>query len=191
MTASIDHGLTSKFLRTLYMLEEPAGILRYKTRSASMFNADAYSAERKCAAWNGKYAGKIVGCNVKGYIHTSITMPDGEFLNVSVHNIVWCLRTDEWPTSEIDHKNRNKSDNSEDNLRPATHAQQIQNVGIKSNNTSGIVGVYWYNDRQKWAASITVQGDTMHLGFFADKIKAATVRRDAELKYFGEFARCA
>lgn len=48
---------------------------------------------------------------------------------------------------EIDHKDGNPLNNQRDNLRPATHSQNMANS--KSNNTSGYKGVSWDERRQK------------------------------------------
>ena len=56
-----------------------------------------------------------------------------------------------------------------------------------SNNTSGITGVYWKKDRNKWGARIVVNGKCIYLGYFANKEDAIKIRKEAEIKYFGEY----
>jgi hypothetical protein len=49
-----------------------------------------------------------------------------------------------------DHKNLNSLDNRKDNLRLATTSQQIVNRSPRSDNTSGVPGVYWDKANEKW-----------------------------------------
>lgn len=58
---------------------------------------------------------------------------------------------------------------------------------IAKNNTSGVRGVYWDKKRQNWVAQITFKGKTLYLGSFANIGEAATARKRAEERYFGEF----
>lgn len=80
----------------------------------------------------------------------------------------------------------NTLDNRKSNLRPATKTEQSQNKGMYKNNTSGITGVGWNKDRQKWQAYIGINGKTIRLGLFVDKNDAIKARLKAELKYFSD-----
>lgn len=90
--------------------------------------------------------------------------------------------------SGYDHINRNELDNRRNNLRKCTIQQNNYNRGIRSNNTSGIIGVSWSNERQKWCAAIRHNNKLYALGRFYDKDEAIKVRLEAEKKYFGEFS---
>jgi hypothetical protein len=92
------------------------------------------------------------------------------------------------PDNDVDHKNGRENDNSFDNLRPATHAQNMANQGVRSSNTSGISGVWFDKDSGKWRADIRSAGRRIHIGRFTDKDKAAEARRLAETTHYGEFA---
>lgn len=58
---------------------------------------------------------------------------------------------------------------------------------IAKNNTSGIRGVTWDSERQKWMAQITFQKKHYYLGRYNTKEEAAAVRKIAEEKLFGNF----
>lgn len=87
----------------------------------------------------------------------------------------------------IDHINRNRIDCRKNNLRIVNDIQSAINKGIKSNNTSGKVGVSWSKDFNKWEAYITVNKKRLHLGLFDTFDEAVKVRKEAEDKYFGEY----
>lgn len=91
--------------------------------------------------------------------------------------------------NQVDHINRNKLDNRRSNLRPVTQQENRFNNSIRSDNTSGVIGVCWHNQASKWLAQIQVGNTHLYLGVY-DKFKdAVVVRLQAELKYFGvEFA---
>jgi len=104
------------------------------------------------------------------------------------HRLAWLYIYDSWPSKHIDHENRIKSDNRIDNLRDASKAQNEQNKGLRSVNTSGVTGVYWNKGANKWQAYITVHERVKYLGIYCDKGDAINVRRAAARQYFGEFA---
>lgn len=89
---------------------------------------------------------------------------------------------------DVDHANRNSTDNKAVNLRLATVNQNQRNKKIQKNNTSGYKGVCWDKNRQKWKTHIHVDGKIINLGRFDTKEKAAIAYNEAALKYFGEFA---
>jgi hypothetical protein len=87
----------------------------------------------------------------------------------------------------VDHIDRNKLNNHISNLRYATDSQNNMNKSRQSNNTSGIVGVYFCKDRNKWRAVIKKDRNPIHLGYFETKEEAIEARSKAEEKYFKEF----
>ncbi len=106
------------------------------------------------------------------------------------HNLVWFVVKGEWPAEgfELDHINRCKSDNRPGNLRLATRAQNIANVEPSRRNRTGIRGVYFDTQRQKYAAQLRINGKIRSLGRFASKEEAANVLKDAHLRHWGEFS---
>lgn len=88
----------------------------------------------------------------------------------------------------IDHINHNPLDNRRNNLRICTQQENDFNKSIQSNNTSGIPGVYFVKNRNKWQAQIKINRKNIFLGYFKTKEEAAEARRQAEIEYFGEYA---
>ena len=88
----------------------------------------------------------------------------------------------------IDHIDGDKANNKIDNLRLATNSQNAMNRhNVPSNNTSGISGVDWHKSVKKWHSRIMVDGVRKSLGFFINIEDARKARKEAEIKYFGEF----
>jgi hypothetical protein len=73
----------------------------------------------------------------------------------------------------VDHKNRDFTDNALENLRWATHAENQQNRGCASNNSSGYTGVSLSRNRNKYRAQIRLDGKLTHLGTFPSAEAAA------------------
>ena len=87
----------------------------------------------------------------------------------------------------VDHKDGNRLNNMRSNLRLATPSQNGMNKRIRSNNTSGRVGVHWSKDNEKWCAMIGVCGKHINLVYFDTLEEATACRENAETTYFGEF----
>lgn len=51
---------------------------------------------------------------------------------------------------------------------------------------SGVTGVYWSADREKWRARIRVNYKFINLGSFDRIVDAARARYEAEIKYLGK-----
>jgi len=115
---------------------------------------------------------------------------NGKQQMVRLHRVILArmLDRDLLPGEEVDHIKGNGLDNTRDNLRLATKAQNGANRGKNTNNTSGLKGVYWAKREGKWRAIIGVSGTLIHLGYFTDKDEAHIAYCTAAEEYFGEFA---
>jgi len=106
--------------------------------------------------------GDIVGCiNNCGYIHIKIN--GKKFL---AHRLAWLYEYGVFPTLEIDHINRCKTDNRIANLRESNREINMQNqfkIGI---------GTYYRSDVNRYYAKIGVAGTQIHLGSFTTQSEA-------------------
>ena len=100
-----------------------------------------------------------------------------------LHSLI-CIENDKY---YVDHKDRNKLNNTENNLRSADGSENQMNKGIRSNNTSGKVGVHWSKEHNAWCAMICVRGEHINLGYFSLFNDAVDCRIKAEKEYFKEY----
>lgn len=101
----------------------------------------------------------------------------------------WFYITGKWPTRDVDHINGVRSDDRWANLRLATRSQNCANGKAKSGNRSGFKGVR--RDKNRWVATIMVQGRSIYLGRHSTPEQAHAAYMKAAEKHFGEFARAA
>lgn len=66
----------------------------------------------------------------------------------------------------IDHINRNPIDNRIENLREATLSQNNWNSKLSKSNKSGVKGVHWNKNENKWVARCYVNNKQHHIGYF-------------------------
>ena len=84
----------------------------------------------------------------------------------------------------VDHMNRSKLDNRRTNLRICSQQKNMQNMSLKSNNTSGVAGVFFDKQVQRWRAQISNNGKTKYIGIFDNFDDAVKARKDAEKLYY-------
>lgn len=95
---------------------------------------------------NNKRAGLVGSKHAKGYLETAI---DGR--KYLLHRLAWLYVHGVWPTHEIDHINRIKTDNRIANLRDVSHAVNMENTDPYSRpKTFGYVGRF----RSGWRAQL-------------------------------------
>ena len=117
-----------------------------------------------------------------GYLHIGVAG-----MVFKAHRLVWLYVHGRFPRGMVDHINRNKLDNRISNLREVTRGENIANSGVKSNNTSGFVGVTKRPrcPENPWHARITVRGVRIPLGFFATPEEAGDAYAQAYAKHYG------
>lgn len=134
-----------------------------------------------------KVGGRAGWLGKNGYWYVDL---DGKSYLVS--RIIWLYMTGAWPAANIDHRDRDSTNNRWKNLREATYSQNEMNKGLRGglrgSNTSGIKGVSFDKASGKWAADIKARGVRYRLGRFSDKEEAAASYKTAALKLHGEFA---
>lgn len=108
------------------------------------------------------------------------------------HRLAFYWMRGEWPDGVVDHINGIKHDNRWCNLRECSQSQNMMNCQVRSNNTTGMVGVSWDKSRQKWLAQIRLNGKKKNLGRYETKeqakqawMNAVALSGDAEFRMGG------
>ena len=143
-------------------------------RARELFN---YSPETGVISWSKtsgprSQKGAEAGWSQAGYRRIQA---DGEMY--MSHRVAWLLAYGDWPFAQIDHIDGNRTNNRLENLREASHLENMKNKKTYTTNKSGVVGVYWAADREKWRARIGGK----NLGAHSSIEAAATERREAEI----------
>lgn len=138
--------LTAEHLRSVLNYDADTGMFRWlRIRSG-----------------NGRRPGGVAGTlHPTGYIHITI-----DRIVYRAHRLAWFHTFGDWPAGEIDHRNGRRNDNRMANLREATHQQNSHNrKRPHRGNDSGYLGVS-HHQNGRWAARITIDGHSRHLGLF-------------------------
>jgi hypothetical protein len=108
------------------------------------------------------------------------------------HCLVFLWMTGEWPEAEIDHINRDKSDNRWVNLREARRTENIANSVVRVDSKIGLKGVARRESARRfragWVATISINRRRHSLGFFDNMRDAAIAYDRAATLLFGPFA---
>ena len=110
-----------------------------RLREVLEYNAATGIFRWRLSTSNRKPVGSVAGCKhkVDGRIYISI---DGRLYKA--HRLAWLYMHGAWPPHGIDHRDGVPDHNWIDNLRPATQAQNSQNIRRPhSDNSTGFLGV--------------------------------------------------
>lgn len=100
-----------------------------------------------------------------------------------VHRVIYKWYHGKFDESkQIDHIDRNTSNNRIDNLRLVTTRFNSRNRKTFSNNTSGSPGVHFHKTSGLWRARISTRNKRLELGSFTNKQDAINARKREELR---------
>lgn len=129
--------------------------------------------------FNWKTTNRIAGTeNVNGYIRIRLLG-----ISYPAHKLAWYYIHGKFIM--VDHKDRIRSHNWIDNLRPTTYQQNAANRSFTGNN-SWYKGVYARGNR--FEAGIKVNQRRIYLGIFKTAEEAHEAYMKAAREHFGEFA---
>ena len=124
------------------------------------------------------------GKDSSGYLFV-ILCKEGKRHNRKIHRLVgetFIERVE--GKDQIDHINRNNKDNRLQNLRWCNNRENNINKGIRSDNTSGIKGVFYCKTQNRWRGSICIEKNKEKQKNFKTKEEAIKWREEMEEKYY-------
>jgi hypothetical protein len=162
-----DESLTYDYVNSLFNIDLDTGMITNKIKRGN----------RLAGIKAGSLDAYGYGCiQINGKIYKS-------------HRIAWLLYYKAWPIKDIDHVNCRKYDNRKSNLREVENIQNLANLEMRINNSSGYKGVCWHKSVKKWIAQINVNGCKYHLGCYLNPKDAALAYDKIAREWFCEFAR--
>ena len=131
--------------------------------------------------------GRVIGGSVAGtkshrYWQTCI-----DYKIYRNHKLIWIHHNDTNPEA-IDHINGDTFDNRIENLRGCTNSQNQFNRKKNKNNISGIKGVSWSTQKNKWRTRLVIKAKEHHIGFFDNLENAQLAIKIAREELHGAFA---
>lgn len=160
---------TQEHLKELFNYDEMTGVFTWKVSRGGVLAGSVAGGADSCGYWQMRFCGTKASC----------------------HRLAWLYVYGELPADELDHINGIKTDNRIANLRPATRADNMRNIGARKSSKSGIKGVSWDSQHGNYRAQIMHNGKKYNLGRFDDPGAAAEAYAAAALKLHGEFANVA
>jgi|APCry1669189034_1035192.scaffolds.fasta_scaffold151756_1 HNH endonuclease len=128
-------------------------------------------------------AGSLAGTKSHHYWQICI-----DYVIYRTHRLVWIFHHGNNP-DYIDHINGNTFDNRIENLRECNISQNRHNQKLPKTNTSGVKGVNWSKQKQKWRARVVLDSKEYHVGFFENIEEAQMAISNIREKLHGVFAR--
>jgi hypothetical protein len=118
-------------------------------------------------------------CNGQGYYSVKVNGT-----NYRVHRLIWLYVYGNFPTKDIDHKNRIRTDNRLCNLRDVSRTDNCQNISLPNHNKSGHIGVSWFQLRKTWTVYVKVNKKNKWLGYYKNLDDAIAARKEGEKQYY-------
>jgi hypothetical protein len=171
------YNITHKYLLSILDYNPKTGVFVWRERPAKYFDS-----EGNYKTWNKRFAGKQAGfLHSSGYIRIKLNL-----IPMNAHILAYFYVHKKWPVLDIDHYDKNRSNNKIKNLREATDTQNGANRKISKNNKLGLKGVCL--NKNKYRAQIYIDYKQIYLGSFHTPEEAHAAYCKAARELFGDFA---
>lgn len=137
--------------------------------------------------WKVKKGRARIGMVVNGMTMNGYKRVQVEGVLYLVHRVIYAMFKCDFP-EKIDHVDNNKANNRIENLRPATQRTNMWNTKICSRNKSGVKGVSWCKQSNKWQVHIRTMEGNKFLGLFSSLSCAEQKIKEYREIHHGEFA---
>lgn len=164
------------YMNQCFDIDFEKGEIKWKERPLSHFNS-----EKDSKAWHTAFLNRNPGfvSNIKDTPNLSyLKIKTGSTVYLA-HRLVYALYHQDSNPPTIDHYDGNGLNNSISNLRPSDPRSNSKNRKKSIKNKSGITGVRWRKQNNKWIANI---GDKSIQSYFDDFFEACCFRKSWEIK---------
>lgn len=169
-----------ELLRKLLRYEPDTGKLYWRPRDRTLFMEDqCYKVFHEHFTEREAFTGKDRDGYSTGYVLGR---------KFFAHRVMWAMQTGRWPAHQIDHIDRDKSNNRWHNMREATVAQNAANRPPRKDSSSRYLGVSWSKRRRKWLVTICKNRVYSPQMFFSCEMEAAKAYDALAVEVHGEFA---
>jgi hypothetical protein len=122
----------------------------------------------------------------RGYIRANVYKDNGDRTSILMHQII--MKTDgHYTMPDHIHGKDSRNDNRKSNLRVVTKSQNNINQPLRKDNTSGVKGVNWNSDANKWRVRIQVNKKRILIGDYNTLDEARKAREEASKIYHKEY----
>jgi hypothetical protein len=140
-----------------------------RLEKCELLKSKGYTYEPETGKVFGVYGKEITSKIKSGYIWISV-------IKLLAHHFAWYMTYGNVDFIELDHDNRNRSDNRISNLRISNRNQQNQN-------RSGVKGYRFVEKLNKYQSRITFNNKQISLGYYDTKDEARQAYLIAKQKY--------
>ncbi len=131
----------------------------------------------------GSSAGAVAGWTCKkGYRCLEV-----DYVSHKVHRLIYLMTYKRLPVM-LDHIDGNRLNNSPNNLRGTTNADNQHNTVKRAGCSSKYKGVGWKKEQAKWHVQGRLNGKVKHIGYFNDEVFAANAADVFNREHHPEFA---
>jgi hypothetical protein len=159
--------ITAEYLRSILDYDPETGIFTRLTDSKK----GGYKAGDRIGSFKNRQY-ESIGIDMKQY---------------ASHRLAFMYMIGRWPIGVIDHIDRNKLNNSWNNLRESTYKQNGANSIAKV--SKKLKGVSWNKKSKLYQSYICPDNKKIHLGYFDCPAAASFAYQISADIHFGEFAR--
>ena len=137
-----------------------------------------------------KYTGRILSEQKRsGYYNVAITNNDGKRKHMLIHRLVAIAFLPNGENKKcVDHIDHNPENNHLSNLRWCSRSENQMNKSKQDNNTSGITGVHFDEESEKWIVRIQKRRKMYEIGRYKTLNQAKQARIKALKELFQEYA---
>lgn len=163
-----------EFLREAFRYDPSTGKLYWREgRPLSHFKD-----MKNSKSWHIRYSGKEAGCNAK-IRYATYRLVKVKGIRTTSHQIIFAMEYGFF-AEIVDHIDGNGLNNKLDNLRQSCLKSNPKNTRTHSDNTSGLNGITWCKQTNKWKVTCSVQVDgirkCMSSGYYSNMFDAACHR---------------